>query len=172
MSTRVHSPGTALTPLTIEDLLTANKYYDRRGINEEEYKLAIEQIKPNKAPISHIFKAYENPTTGKVKWSLDKDTGRQGYAYNDKGELIVTQVDRLSEAVYPVVNAEMYKFVDDVLSEVDKLVKEENVKSANPVHILKALMLTGYFPIIEDYLDYYSTYQGYDFDLETAKLEL
>lgn len=173
-SPQVFSPGTSLRRYDVDQLLADTNYYERRGLDRDEYFMALDQIQPNRAPIAHIFREYDyNPLAMRTRWGDDPDTGEPGYLINPKtDELWVDKVDRLSDAVYPVVDVEMYKFMDAIIGELVKMLNEEGVKTANPVHVLKATMKAGYFPVIEDYLDYYSVYQGYDFDLETAKLEL
>ena len=133
-----------------EDIMMATDYYTTRGINKAEFDDMMAYVKPYNATYKNIFNA--------IKGYPSVINGKEAKSFSD--------------SAVPVLHVEVYKFLKDVFGDLMKLNKEEKKKTSNPVHVIKALIRTNKFPIIKDNLDYFTVYQGYDFDLDTAKLEL
>lgn len=168
VNTPVKSPRTEAYHQQEASLINTG-YYGKRAIDAAEYADAMEFVKPQNATVKHIFDKYQlDPMTS----TPDRNTAENIYLVDDDNNLLFREISRIADTATPIVNIEIYKTLDDILTDLAQLAASENVTRVNPVHVIKSLMRTGYFPVVDKYLDYYSIYQGYDFDLETAKIEL
>lgn len=164
-----------------DSFLQNTHYYAKQGIDIDTYKNAMTFVKPEDQTIKYLFDLFQlDPHTSRparrLPSKLKKGEVRQpddvhAYIVDEHGNLEYDEVGRISKTAYPIINIEIYKFLNDVIKDI-VAEKDEEGQKINPTQVIKALHRTNYYDGISNYLDYFSIYQGFDIDAETAKIEL